>query len=218
VTKKQSKKVLPKFHNIQQGTQEWHDLRLGKITASNFGKIMANSFKNSGFNPDAAFGKGAKDYAMKKALEAVTGKEIDSYTNEWMERGNELEPIARELYEMETFTEVTNGGFIDAGWLGASSDGLVDAGGIEIKSVKYNTHFERLRKGGFDTTYKWQIIGNIWLYNLEWIDFVSYCPDFPDHKQLYIFRVHRDKEQVEALKDRLRRFKMLLDDYKEVLT
>ncbi len=207
-----------KFHNIQQNTEEWHELRRGKITASHFGEIMAHSIKGGVFNLSAAWGKQAKDYAMRIAIERTTGKIMDhGFSNEWMDRGHELEPIAREEYEYQTFTDVTNGGFICDDNFGASSDGLVKKGGIEIKSVKYTTHFERLIKGGFDPKYTWQIYGNIWAYNLQWLDFVSFCPEFPEDKQLYIFRVKRDDEKIKNLVDRLDRFKFLVDNYEQLI-
>lgn len=63
-------------------------------------------------NNGKAFGEPAKRYAQKIALERVTGKrEEESYSNANMERGNDLEPLARELYSQETMTDVENGGF-----------------------------------------------------------------------------------------------------------
>ena len=74
--------------NVEQNTDEWFELRRGVVTASNFPKIMANY--------DKAFGKPALEYAQKKALERVTGEldESSSYRNSYMDRGNELEPVA----------------------------------------------------------------------------------------------------------------------------
>mgnify|MGYP002040268088 FL=1 len=79
------------FHDVQQNTDEWQALRLGKATASNFACIMANDGK--------AFGDPAKRYALQLALELATGKKAEySFSNEHMERGHEHEPVARMLY------------------------------------------------------------------------------------------------------------------------
>lgn len=91
---------MRKFHEIQQGTDDWFALRLGVITSSNFGTVMANYGK--------PFGKPALEYAQKLALETITRQREESYSNVYMERGNELEPLARELYEKETMTVVDN--------------------------------------------------------------------------------------------------------------
>ena len=67
------------FHDVQQNTDEWQALRLGKATASNFACIMANDGK--------AFGDPAKRYALQLALELATGKKAEySFSNEHMER------------------------------------------------------------------------------------------------------------------------------------
>ena len=194
---------------IEQNTDEWFELRLGVATASNFAKIMANDGK--------AFGNPATEYAERLALERVTNKRIPTYKNEYMERGNELEPQARERYEAEYFCQVQDGGFFKEGWVGCSPDGLLDDGGIEIKSVIYSTHFERLRKGGYDLKYKWQIQGNIWLADLQWMDFVQYCPEFPFDKQLYIFRVERDEEIISKLTARIENFLELIEENVKLL-
>lgn len=195
------------FLDIEQGTEHWHGLRMGKITASNFGKIMA---KARGGNK---WSEGAIGYAEKKALEIVKGERIDGVVSYWMKQGVENEPIARAAYEKAQFLDVTNGGYLDAEWLGASSDGRVTdkgkRGGIEIKCVKYTTHYKRLKKEGYDPSYKWQLIGNVWLYDFEFIDFVSYCHDFPDDNNLFIHRTYREEFEADImlLKKRVLDFK-----------
>ena len=139
------------IHHIEQNTDEWFELRREKITSSNFSKIMANNGK--------AFGNPAIQYAMRIAIESKTNVNIETFQNEWMERGTELQQDASDAYQMETFQDVLPGGFCEVGRFGASSDGLVGDGLIEIKCVKYNTHFERLVKAGYDTAYQWQIQG-----------------------------------------------------------
>jgi hypothetical protein len=202
------------FVNVKQNTDEWFDLRLGKATSSNFAKIMANYGK--------AFGDPAVKYAQKIALERVTGErdETESFSNKFMDRGNELEPVAIEKYEEKTFFEVTNGGFFynEAETIGDSPDGNVgDEGSIEVKCVIPNTHWQRLKSGGIDSAYKWQIHGHIWLGEREWCDFVSYCPEMPEGKQLYIERVYKDEAIIQQMALRLAEFESAVQENIEIL-
>ena len=197
------------FHEIDQSTDDWLQLRMGFITSSNFAKIMANY--------PGGFGNPALEYAMRIAIEGQTKSSVETFKSEWMERGIELEQDAREQYQIETFSEVAPGGFMEMGRIGSSSDGLTGKGMIEIKSPKYTTHFERLIKGGMDLKYKWQVHGQMWIYDRPWVDFVSYCPDFPQRKQLYVFRVERDAETEKKLITRLNQFVQQVDLYINIL-
>ena len=189
--------------DIEQNTDEWFDLRIKKATSSNFAKIMANEGKS--------FGNPAIEYAQKIALEIVTGEKDDSqsFSNGYMERGHELEPVALIRYEVETFNNVTNGGFFhnDAETIGDSPDGLVGAKGcVEVKSVIPNTQWKRIKKTGIDPAYKWQIQGHLFVGEREWCDFISFCPEMPFKKQIHIHRVFRDEDMIERLKGRLKEF------------
>jgi len=195
---------MRKFHEIAQD-DEWLQLRMGFVTSSNFATIMANYGK--------AFGNPAIQYAQRVAIEGVTKRSVENYTNQWMERGIELEEAARQMYSDMTFTDVAPGGFMEFGRFASSSDGLAGEGMIEIKCPKYSTHFERLVKGGADYTYKWQMVGQMMCYDRPWVDFVSYCPDFPIDKQLYTFRLERDQAEEEKLIGRLNEFLTVVDDY-----
>lgn len=173
------------WHDVQQNTPEWDQLRCGKATASKFGCFMANDGK--------AFGDPAKVYALQIALERIKGEKAEhSFSNEHMERGHEQEPIARMLYEEERFIDVTNGGFFDCEDHGDSPDGLVSLDGVvEIKSVVAPTHYANIRRGSFDPSYRWQLVGHLDCTGRDWVDFVSYCSDFPEGKQLFIHRLYR---------------------------
>jgi hypothetical protein len=174
------------FHDVEQNTDEWLEMRLGKATASNFGCFMANDGK--------AFGDPAKRYALQIALEISTGKRSEfSFSNEHMERGHEQEPVARMLYEEEHFVDVSNGGFFDCGDYGDSPDGLVAHDGVvEIKSVIAPTHYATLQRGSFDPSYRWQLVGHLDCTGRDWVDFISYCSDFPKDKQLIVHRLQRE--------------------------
>ena len=202
-----------KFYDIAQNTDDWFQMRAGKLTSSKLGTIMANYGK--------AFGEPAKKYAVNIAIEQITGNAISSgYSNEHMERGHEQEPVARMLYEEETFCDVSNGGFFGSEFIGCSPDGLVDDNGvIEIKSVIASVHYNNVKRQSVDPAYKWQCIGNLMFTGREWIDFISYCEEFPEDKQLYTYRLKREdlSEQFEMLNKRILEFKVLVNDTRNLI-
>lgn len=193
---------MSNFLDVDQNTDEWLQLRAGKLTSSSLSKVMANYGK--------AFGNPGKDLAVEIAIEQITGTYRPStYTNAHMERGHQEEPIARMLYEDQTFCEVKNGGFFYEGDLGASPDGLVDDDGvIEIKSAIPSVHFGRLKRNGLDPTYKWQCWQNLKISGREWIDFISYCADFPMGKRLFVHRTYAKDcaEQFSQIDSRVSEF------------
>jgi hypothetical protein len=204
---------MAEWIDVQQNTEEWESLRIGRIGGSSIGKIMANYGK--------AFGDPAKKLAQKIAIEQITGRAIsDNYSNGDMERGHEQEPIARALYEDHFFSPVTNGGYFVDGNIGVSPDGLVDSDGmIEIKSVIYSVHFDTIKRNDIDPSYKWQLYFNLMISGREWIDFVSFCADFPEGKKLFVRRVYA-KESTEyfaQIDTRLSEFWQMVYAYKNMV-
>lgn len=193
---------MPEFHDVQQNTDEWQALRCGKATASNFGLFMANEGK--------AFGEPARRYALQIALERINGRKAEiGFSNDHMQRGTEQEPVARMLYEQQTFSDITNGGFFDCGEFGDSPDGLIgDEGVIEIKSVIAPTHRATQRRGAFDPSYLWQLVGHLDCTGRAWVDFVSYCSEYPEHSQLLVYRLRREEvaNELERLAERRTKF------------
>jgi hypothetical protein len=199
-----------KWHDVEQSEDsEWMDLRMGKVGGSSIGKVMANYGK--------AFGNPAHDVALKIALEKITGiRQEGGYSNSDMERGHEQEPIARMLYEEQTFCNVTNGGFYDASeYEGISPDGRVlDSGLIEIKSVIATRHWPTIKRGSFNPSYKWQLLFNLKCSCRDWIDYVEYCSEFPKGKQLFIQRIHFSEslDMFQMIDNRMNEFIDLIDD------
>ncbi|HBN9476821.1 YqaJ viral recombinase family protein [Pseudomonas aeruginosa] len=196
-----------RWHDVPQNSEVWEALRIGKATASSFGTFMANDGK--------AFGEPAKKYALQIALERATGvKASFSFSNDHTERGHEQEPIARMLYEDENFVEVSNGGFFDWELYGDSPDGLVmDDGVVEIKSVTAAVHYATLRRGSFDPAYRWQLIGHLDCTGRDWVDFISYCSEFPLASQLIVHRLLRSEcaDEIQRLRDRREAFLELVE-------
>ena len=196
------------FIDVEQNTEEWLKLRAGRLNGSKLGMVMANYGKS--------FGEPAKRYAADIAVEQITKNPTTSeYSNEHMDRGHAEEPIARELYENETFCDVSNGGFFKYGdFVGCSPDGLInDCGICEIKSVIPSTHYKNVARGDIDPAYKWQCIGNLFFTGREWLDFISYCGLFPDQKKLFICRIEKEDlaNEFEMIKTRIDEFKKLVE-------
>ena len=195
------------FHDIQQNKDEWFDLRAGKINGSKLAVIMANYGK--------AFGEPAKKYAADIALEQITGKPCrsNSLSSPHLERGHEEEPVAREIYQDQLFCDVTNGGIWIDGDSACSPDGMVgDDGMVEIKSHLSSIHFDIVRKQSYESVYKWQLIGNLKLCQRNWIDYISYCSDYPEEKQIYVYRLHK-----ENLKDEFNKIDIRVAEFRELI-
>jgi len=203
----------PNYIDIDQNSDDWFDLRAGKLTGSAVSKVMANYGK--------AFGNPAHDLAAQIALEQITGKPIlSTYTNAHMDRGHEQEPIARAEYERTYFCEVLNGGFFDNEKTGVSVDGRVLPNGIiEIKSHIPSVHFNNVKRGGINPTYKWQYYFNLKETGADWIDTISFCADFPEGKKLFVHRIWAKDSVKEFTQINLRmvEFFELVEEKKRVI-
>lgn len=203
-----------KFIDINQNTDEWLDLRIGKITGSTCSKMMANFGK--------AFGDPAKKAAVTIAREQVTGKRslAESYSNGDMKRGHEQEPLAIADYEFENFVDVLRGGFFDCGNYGCSPDGRIGENGIiEVKSVLDHVHYANIKRNNVDPAYKWQHYFNLQKTEREWIDFVSYCADYPKERRLFQFRIYAEDciEKFKMIDDRSEQFFELVEEIKTTM-
>lgn len=195
------------WHDIQQNTDEWMELRSGRIGGSSIGKVMANYGK--------AFGDPAHSEALRIALTKINGYvPCQTYSNEHMERGHEQEPIARALYEDKYFCAVSNGGYFEHDeYTGVSPDGLVyDQGIIEIKSTIASTYFATIKRGSYDPKYTWQLCLELMVSGRKWIDYVEYCSEFPQGKNLFVHRITVDDlyDNINMVKIRMSEFKKLV--------
>lgn len=189
---------------VEQGTEEWHQARLGRATASRFKDVMTK----------IKYGEAAarKNYKYELVAERLTGQHQETYSNAAMDWGTDNEPVARLRYELTTGNDVEECGFfvhpeIEAG---ASPDGLIgDDGLLEIKCPNTSTHIETLRKRTVPSQYYWQIQGQLWMTDRQWCDFVSFDPRLPENAQFFTVRVPRNDDHITELATEIRDF---LDD------
>lgn len=173
-------------YDIQQGSEDWFLLRLGKYTCSDGQAISAN-------------GKGLETLAFTKVAERLTKKAMESYDNEAMQRGRELEELARNSYELEKGITTKQIGFVELDeWIGGSPDGFIgDDGLIEIKCPTDRVFVEYMFYKKIDTKYLAQMQMQMFITGRKYCDYVLFNPNF--EKSLIITRVLPDKEMVEKI-------------------
>ena len=187
---------------IAQGTKEWHQLRLGKVTASRVADILAKTKTG----PSAS----RQNYLIELALQRTTGIIQESYSNSAMEWGTQTEPQARVAYEVKTNNFVDQVAFIEhpsIDWFGCSPDGLVsDRGLVEIKCPNSTTHWEYFKYNRPPTKYVIQMQAQLAVTGRDWCDFVSFDPRMPDRSQLLVVRVDRDEAFIAEMEAEIKQF------------
>lgn len=201
------------YTDIEQGSKEWFQVKAGKPSTSSFSKVMANG------KAKGSMGVTAHKYAKRLAAERILGINLsqDDFVSNAMERGTEIEPLARKYFTETTFQKVQEIGGIENYGCFCSTDGLTKDAVIEIKSPLYPNHIEYLFDPSklYDKDYKWQIQGEIWLSEKDHAIVISYHPAFGD-KQL-TYKVERDDVVIDKLKERLVQFNGLIDYYVKII-
>jgi putative phage-type endonuclease len=171
---------------IIQGTPEWHQARLGRVTASRIADVMM--VKSTA---------GYQNYRAQLICERLTGNPTESFTSAAMQHGTDTEPQARAFYEMETGHDVQQVGFINHSTLfaGVSPDGLIgDLGGVEIKCPQPAEHIRTITGGAIKRGYVLQMQWGMVCTGRTWWDFASFCPMLPDEMQMHRQTVVADYE------------------------
>lgn len=191
-----------KIHNFEQRTEDWYNIRKGKMTASNADTIIAN-------------GKGLETYIYNLMAEYYSSAEKENYINADMQRGIDLEPEARLEFEFYTDLDVQEVGFIEYNeFIGVSPDGLIgDDGLIEIKCPNDSVYFKLLLSDNIKPEYIAQMQMQLYVTDRQYCYFVSYNPNF--EKSLYIKKITRDEEMIEKLKKGLDKGTELIKEIKK---
>lgn len=184
-----------KANEAQEGA-DWMTKRAGKFTASRSGDLMARTKTG----PGAARG----NLIALLAVERITGQCVETYQNDAMRRGTELEAEARDAYSFDAGVAVLESGFVDHPSIpmcGCSPDGLI--GGDELLEIKVPAsmakHLDYLRRGSHATEYAWQLQHQMMVTGRQRVRMVSYDPRFPPHLQLAVAVVERDEDAIAEL-------------------
>jgi hypothetical protein len=179
--------------DCEQRSDEWQEARRGIPTASSFHRLLTPTGKITSVSTSGG-------YVDELVAERLTGRVQDTYQSEWMLRGNELEPDARQAFINQTKIEMKEVGLFvnDTRQVGCSPDGWNDEQmtGLEIKCPKAQTHAGYLRDASiFTKKYTPQVQGALWITGAKTWHLYSYHPDMPAVWQT----VKRDEEYIEDL-------------------
>jgi putative phage-type endonuclease len=191
---------------MEQRSAEWHAARLGKVTASKVADVVART--RTGYAASRA------NYMAQLVCERLTGKPTEGFSNAAMEWGVEQEAAARDAYSARVGELVTEVGFIDHPTIkmaGASPDGIVGAGIVEIKCPSTATHIEYLFEREPPQKYFYQMQWQMACTGADWCDWVSYDPRMPENLQLLVVRIPRDTDCITLLEKEVSEFLAELD-------
>ena len=207
------------IRDIVQGSPEWMALRVGKIGGSRIADLLTE-----GRNGESLI---RRKYKNELIRERLTGRKLDTYKTPAMQRGIDLEPMARAWYE------VHNNVFIDQVAIvlhptieggQCSPDGLCDATNslIEIKIPNPENHLDNILTQGkqleqYYDQVMWQLAC---MPEKEYCDLVSFDPEMPDHLQGFVKRIYRDDEYIKMMEDKvilfLQEIETIVNNLKEI--
>jgi len=185
------------IHKCEQGSEAWHEIKLGRFTGTRIKNLMSAKSTASYQNVIA-----------EVVAEILTHSKEDNYTNDDMQRGIDMEPEAANYYNgIYEACELDEIGFCEpeesdySDYAGVSPDRLVnDDGLLEIKCPKAKTHFNYIKSGKMPNEYKWQVQHQLFITERKWCDFMSYYPGLKP----FIIRVLPDMEMHSKIVDELR--------------
>lgn len=189
--------VVEVFEEVEQGSEEWVNLRLGVPTASNFALVMADA-------KDGEASKTRARYMRMLAGEILTGRPAEGkIITAAMQRGRDMEPEARQHYLDRHFVDLRQVGFIrrrlpSGRYAGCSPDALIgDRKALEIKTMAPDLMIERLEKGaGMPPEHKAQCQGTLWIGDFQEVDLLLFYSGFPVAPK---FTVMRDETYIREL-------------------
>lgn len=193
-----------KIWNVEPGSTEWLNHRLGIPTASMFHRIITPAKLD--------FSKQARGYAFRLVAEKLLNESLDSIDHiEHVQRGKDLEPQAVMMFEQVEDVETKPVGFIttDDMRVGATPDRLIvgQAAALETKCPSPWVHLEYLIDG-FGADYIIQVQGQAYVGDFEWVARYSYHPALPPKLE----KTYRDEIVITKLRQCLDQFCDMKDE------
>lgn len=190
------------MHDLIQGTPEWLAARAGSLGASSIADALAKT--------KTGWGASRANLKARISTERLTGRPVETFSNAAMQRGNDLEPQARDFYSLHTGYDVSEVGIVLHPAIKhshCSPDGLCgDDGMVEIKCCGATRHMEVLDGSPPEDRYVKQCFWQLACTGRQWVDLAYFHPDFPHEMQLVIHRIERDDAVIAALEGEVSEF------------
>jgi len=179
---------VTEYRELEQGSEEWLEARRGLVTASTVGKLITPKTVKVATNDES------RGLTAQLVAERITGWCDPTWTNADMQRGHDIEPIARDWYAEREGVQVDELGFMVAEFdngnrLGYSPDGLVgDDGLIEVKAPRAKTHLLTHLSGEMPLFHMAQVQAGMLVADRSWCAFISFYAGMPP----FVKRIERD--------------------------
>lgn len=177
---------------LEQGSEDWLQLRCGVMSASVMNDILTPTLKVSSNDK-------TRQAVYDIACQRITNYIEPHFLTDSMLRGYDDEEKARELYSDNIAPVEEIGGMVrqfDFGNIWYSPDGLVwDDGLIEVKSRRQGLHFKTIAEGEVPKEHILQCQAALLISGREWIDYISICRGMP----LFIKRITPEAKYQDAI-------------------
>lgn len=191
----------------------------GYLTGSRFGDFMTQG------RGKALWGVTSKKLVIRIAAERLGLLEIDldGYTSDAMQWGNEQEDLAIANYQRKKKIDVHSQQEFqqhpDHEFVGCTPDGLIGEDGLlEVKNPDSENHLFHILNGKQLKQYKDQIQGSLWVTGRDYCDFVSHDSRIEDERlKIHITRVDRDDKYISKMEERYEAFEEKVNKYKTKL-
>lgn len=188
--------------------------RIGKLTASRMGDAMA--FRKDG-KPTAERVR----YMHEVVAERMTDVLVPHYVNSAMQWGIDNEGNAKECYEKRTGRTIRPAAYVDhpsIEYCGATPDGYVEDGLIEIKCPTTTTYLAWLLSGGVPDEHKPQMGLQMLCTGKRWCDFVAFDPRMPEDRTMFVRRFTPTGEFLESIEQAAKQFLLECEEMFDAIT
>jgi putative phage-type endonuclease len=200
---------------LDQGSPAWVRERIGKLTASRMGDVMAMT--KAGKPSEARLA-----YLKQLVAERMTDSAQEFYVTAAMQWGIDNEPLAAEEYESLTGEIVVPAPFVPHPTIqnfGASPDRFVGSDGlIEIKCPASVNYVEWMRTQEIPERHRWQMLAQLACTRRQWCDFVAYDPRVVYGPPIWIKRFEPRPDDIAAVEEAARTFLDEVDQLFELVT
>lgn len=195
------------INNIEQRSEQWHNLRKGSIGGTRVKGIFAKN-----------------NLPLIDELIAERHAPVEeTFVNEAMQRGIDLEPVAISEFEERTSYKVDAVGLVTNDKLPEchlSPDGLImvndnPIAGVEVKCPSTKKHVSYIRSNKLPAEYKYQVYHYFAMCDtIEKMFFVSFDPRF-EVRPIHIIQVYRKdlESELKEYTEELKKFSEKLNKY-----